>query len=448
MKHAPHSSWTRRSPWTLIALSAALVVLWGQSALESRPLAPEVPHPSNPAAPTVTVDPSATRKVCQVTGEVDRQTGRRTVNATESNYRFWGTDLGASFQHDGKLVFLFGDTHVAPGLQRAHDRDLVALSDDTDPEDCLSLSIGKEEDGGFRPLNIPTVDGGAFSVPTGGFSANGKMYVYASTDSAPGKPMARTVLAASSNGGRDFERLYDVSTEKFINVAPVTVEPGHVAGLPTAGRGVLLWGSGTYRRSDTHLAYLPADAAEDRSQMRYFAGTDPVTGTPQWSHAEADAKPLLQQACVGELSVAWNPYLNRWTMLYNCEDGQGGARARSRILVRTAEQPWGPWSEPQALFDAERDGGYCAFMHTGPGVHLVAGGGAPCPAVGDPHNLQTAGDPYAPYVIAPFTRGVPGSHSDIYFLMSTWNPYTVVLMKATLRLDGRPAVHTAQWQPG
>ncbi|HSV29115.1 MAG TPA: hypothetical protein VLL76_06135, partial [Candidatus Omnitrophota bacterium] len=93
------------------------------------------------ALPAGAAEPVVERasKICQVTGEVDRSTGQPTVNATESRFGFWGTDLGASFQHDGKTVFLFGDTHPVKGLERARDRDLVAVSDDREPEDCLSL---------------------------------------------------------------------------------------------------------------------------------------------------------------------------------------------------------------------------------------------------------------------------------------------------------------------
>ncbi|MBC7908579.1 MAG: DUF4185 domain-containing protein [Rhodospirillaceae bacterium] len=359
----------------------------------------------------VTVDHTATAKICQVTGEVDRSTGQPTVNATERKFRFWGTDLGASFEHDGKTVYLFGDTHAAPGLERKRDRDMVALSTDTNPEDCLKLDVVTDADGGYRPLSVAGVDGGEFSVPTGGFSANGAMYVVATTDKTATSPMGRSVLAKSSNGGRDFQPQYDLSTNHFITVAPVPANDG---------KTILLFGSGTYRTSDVHLAVLPQDRADDLTTLRYFAGTD-ANGAPKWSDKEADSAPLLNQSCVGELSVAWNADLNKWVMLYNC-----GA-PKSQILVRTADQAWGPWSAPQVLFDASADKGFRQFMHDPDGA---------CPKpLSDPHSPQTAGDPYAPYMIAKFARGVAGSHSDIYFLMSTWNPYNVVLMKARLQVE-------------
>jgi hypothetical protein len=53
---------------------------------------------------------SGTRKVIQLTGDMDRETRHITPNQTGKNFGIYGTDLGVSFLHDGKLYFLFGDT--------------------------------------------------------------------------------------------------------------------------------------------------------------------------------------------------------------------------------------------------------------------------------------------------------------------------------------------------
>jgi hypothetical protein len=59
--------------------------------------------------------PSSVRKVCQLTGERDRERGTLAFNQTETNFGFFGTDLGSSFEHGGRLWFLFGDTWPGPG---------------------------------------------------------------------------------------------------------------------------------------------------------------------------------------------------------------------------------------------------------------------------------------------------------------------------------------------
>src|SRR4051794_38655187 len=51
-----------------------------------------------------------TRKVAQLTGDIDRETGNKTLNQTVKRFEIYGTDLGISFIYNGKLYFHFGDT--------------------------------------------------------------------------------------------------------------------------------------------------------------------------------------------------------------------------------------------------------------------------------------------------------------------------------------------------
>jgi hypothetical protein len=89
---------------------------------------------------------------------------------------------------------------------------------------------------------------------------------------------------------------------------------------------------------------------------------------------------------VGELSVAWSAYLEQWVMMYLDE-------RLSAIVVRTADQLTGPWSDIQLVATAR-----------------------------DHPQL------YAPFII-PFDSGEP----EIFFTMSRWDSYNVFLMH--LRLD-------------
>ena len=41
---------------------------------------------------------------------------------------------------------------------------------------------------------------------------------------------------------------------------------------------------------------------------------------------------------------------------------------------------------------------------------------------------------YAPYVVERFTK-VENSELHLYYCLSTWNPYVVVLMKSRFRID-------------
>ena len=52
-----------------------------------------------------------TRRVVQLIGDIDRETGQITINQTGKHFGIYGTDLGISFIHNGRLYFLFGDTN-------------------------------------------------------------------------------------------------------------------------------------------------------------------------------------------------------------------------------------------------------------------------------------------------------------------------------------------------
>ena len=96
------------------------------------------------------------------------------------------------------------------------------------------------------------------------------------------------------------------------------------------------------------------------------------------------------------------------------------------INLRTAESPWGPWSDAQVVFRPWEDGGYCHFIHTN-WEH------SKCDEVHNPGRENEWGGEYAPYQFEHFAIGNEQS-TTIYFTMSTWNPYEVVLMKAGLKL--------------
>ena len=213
----------------------------------------------------------------------------------------------------------------------------------------------------------------------------------------------------SADGGQSFRKAADASTGKFINLSAAI-----------SGSSLLLFGTDIhYRFSNPYLARTDlSQAAQIPNSLSYFSGLDSNTGAPTWSPSEATAAPLLDGACLGELSVTWNPFLQQWLMLYNCGNP-------AQILLRSSPQPWGPWSSPQVVFDPTANGGFCHFMHqTLP---------AACDHVSDPGRENRLGDAYAPYVISRYTRGdAAAGTSTLYFVMSTWNPYNTVVMKVDL----------------
>lgn len=354
-------------------------------------------------------------KISQVIGEHDRERNVPADNRTESRYGLYGTDLGASFEHEGRMVFLFGDTWAVDGKyteDRPVDGDAIAWSNDKDPDDGLTLDFVTASDGKYKAVQIPGVSLKGFEVPNGGFSLDGYMYGIYTTDakvSPTDTVMGRSVLARSKDA-KDWSLVYSLSRNKFINVAPWVVDAAKHPGLPVkTGKAVLFWASGTeYRRSNPHLACIPASEITNHQAIQYWNGG-------RWSHSESEAKPLFEDPTIGELSVAWCDPLKKWIMLYNTGNPRG-------IVFRVAEKPWGPWTDSKVLFDAQT--GYGKFMHISYKDKRVDN-------VQDPWRPDEYGGEYGPYMIPRFFKKIPNG-ARIYFLMSTWNPYTVVLMRADL----------------
>ncbi len=361
-------------------------------------------------------------KIAQLVGDLDRERGAPTANLTETRYRLIATDLGVAFRHNGRTFVLFGDSQrrSAQGLP-VPSGDPIAFTTDANPDDGLDLTFVADASGVYQPVRVPGVSLGAFEVPMEGTSWDGKMYLYLTTDHSEQVVMGRSVVAVSEDDGRSFRYLYDLSRQHFINVSAVEVNAADWPGLPTSGAALMLFGSGSYRASDVRLACQPTDAIASGQGIRYLTGLG-GDGQPLWSEREADAIALFHEPCVGELSVTYNRFLRRWVMLYNCELNPNGVR------LRTAVQPWGPWSEAQFLYDPWDDGGYCHYIHASWQTRN-------CDAVHDPGHEDVWGGVYGPYQFEDLATGSDGE-TVIYFTLSTWNPYTVVLMRAALR---RPA---------
>ena len=93
--------------------------------------------------------------------------------------------------------------------------------------------------------------------------------------------------------------------------------------------------------------------------------------------------------------------------------------------MRTADYPWGPWSLPTIIFHPWEDNALGSYMH-------VSWEYAVMDSVHDPGREYEWGIEYGSYQYGMFATG-DSATTTIYFNMSTWNPYTVVLMKTILQ---------------
>jgi Domain of unknown function (DUF4185) len=135
--------------------------------------------------------------------------------------------------------------------------------------------------------------------------------------------------------------------------------------------------------------------------------------------------PIVRNGTIGDVSVTWCEPLGLWLMTHDSRPPQ-----TQGIVFAYSRTPWGPWSDPQLIF-GPRDG-LGKFIHNPRGQppdNLIG------PVIGraqmDP--AGTHGGAYAPYVVERWTK-VRGNELTIYYVLSTWNPYVVVLMRSSFRI--------------
>jgi hypothetical protein len=330
-----------------------------------------------------------------------------TLSQTATRYGIEGTDLGNSLEHGGRVYFLFGDT--VGRLRRA--LDTIATTDVADPESGVRLDFLKSGSD-YLTIQPRGVSMGAFEVPVAGISLGGKMYVVVSTNHSEDGSTDRSVLTKFTPPA-SFQPLRTISQlpEGHFVKTSLHMEPGTIAGLPPGGPFIFVWGTGAYRKSDAYLAIVPAAQFERGKGTRYLAGLD-AGSSPIWSEKESDAKAIVQNGTMGDLSVTWCKELGLWLMTYDSREP-----APRGILFSYSRTPWGPWSEPQIIFNAARDGALGKFIHN---PQAVPNDGLAGPVIGKGQaNPQAVhGGAYAPYVIERWTK-VQGSDLRIYYVLST-----------------------------
>lgn len=410
--------------------------------------------------PDILLVPGSVQKVCQVTGDTDLEFHQPTMSLTQTRYGLVRADHGYSFEHDGRLFFLFGDTHPTnkfngkPNSQtdpprQEYDNDAIGYVSDSSSGPCFRLDFITDSIGAYKnpvvlnSLGQPAIRLRTNESPISGISDDGRMYVIFGTDNptdtaSPPEPLgypARTVVGVSEDDGNTFHFLYNLSREpgaKFINTAIARGQDGYLYFWGTQGDTL-------YRKSAVFLARKPVGTMSDSTGFEYLHSVS-ADGSPIFMSDEADAEPLFHDSLpgpggvmqvadgMGELGVDWNPYVQRWIMLYNClNDTPKNPRG---IYMRFAERPWGPWSAPQTIFNPLRDGGYCFFIHRA----VTPQNPLPCDSLAGPDRMTDAGGDYGPYFISRLTTGdVATGTSTFYFTMDTWNPYTQVIMKASIQ---------------
>ncbi|GAB3127156.1 DUF4185 domain-containing protein [Glaciibacter psychrotolerans] len=327
--------------------------------------------------------------------EIAQLTGPGAINDTAS-VAVAGTDLGSMINVGDRTYFLFGDTFGerdpdSIGGQGGFWRSNVAAwTTDDDPSDGIIFDGWVEDEVGLAAAlsegdhDANGAGGEVTKIPSYGFAIGDTLYVSYMSVRFWGEPGAwdanRSALIVSRDDGQTWTPVEGVEwpgDSNFVQVATLPVTEGGTD-------YIYFWSIPSGRFGGVQLMRVPATekAVERQVSYSYFAGTDGET--PKWSTNIADAEAVVE-GTIGELSVIWSTYLDRWIMSYS---DAGSA------YVREGVTPWGPWGEP---------------------IELVSGDDYP--------------GLYSPYLNP---RYVSDDGRTIFFTLSLWGPYNVFWFSADL----------------
>lgn len=279
--------------------------------------------------------------------------GLNSLNQTDTRWNVAGTDLGHMFHMGDTLYMVFGDTFgqgfvPPPGAGPAPDwrSNVMAVITDREPVDGLTFDrMIVSSPGNAKELISPRRDEGEYTIiPTNGIAVTPRMFLHYMSvrewGTAGKWTLTHSGLASSDDGGQNWSRLpwSWPGDSNFGQVAFVR-----------DGSLVYLFGIPGGRFGPVKLARVSELLMTNKDAYRYYAGS-----SLGWVEDPAQAVEVVP-APVGELSVMWNNYLQRWIMTYI---------HNANIVIREAPALTGPWSAPMVLVPASQYPGlYAPYMH-------------------------------------------------------------------------------------
>ena len=395
---------------------------------------------------TTTFRTTSYRLTCKLI--TNRSQDDETDNRTHSRFNLRGTDLGIPVAHGADLYFFFGDSagrtiwplgpESLPDAVGYSGVGLTATSADPSTlcKDLKFLTVpGKADFAGAamtppagRSINefihnpsgprgknmFPNLPGD-FEVPSGAFSYGGSIYVFYTIINHDPFEMRGAYLAkwgSPSTGGQPNYKILHHIDQRFDDKGPMRGDFVNIAPL-VHGEYLYLYGTGKYRKSSVSLARKKLVDLEKEGGYQRF---DQATKT--WIAANLPGSPVITTPAGGELSVAYYPEIKKFMTL----DSEGGI-----IMARFADAPEGPWSSPVNVVSTVEPTfatKHCCFDALKP-----TDDNAPC--VGEQILHCSKAGLYGTYLL-PRIKTNPDGSFDIAFVASTWDPYSVVLMSATL----------------
>jgi Domain of unknown function (DUF4185) len=391
------------------------------------------PIPPRPAFPT------PGQQLSPSTNFVDWVTGNFLPNNTSQRFAVWGTDVGTMWDNgipddpttpinEHQVLIAVGDTFSGANMTGAWRANTLFRSSDTNLADGMSIPDGQWFNGnmfGGAPLSSPTtarqiilqnelpaglatgvtlIPTAGISLPTPGTQFGATQYLSFMSVKQWGSPgqwaTNYSAIAYSTDNGENWK------------IAPSSVRLNSpYSGNDNFQQAALVMGSDGYvysygtpngRQGAAYVSrVLPQDILNVSKYQYYNKGTAGwFWSTPAgwYTNAPSQATPVFGQdggACgvanagntVSEMSVQYNKQLNKYVVLYGDQF--------NNIVIRTSDTPQGTWSTATTILTQQNGGIYAPMMQ-------------------------------------PWSPSTMGTGTDLYWNLSLWSEYNVMLMHTDL----------------
>jgi hypothetical protein len=384
--------------------------------------------------------PGIGQQLSPSTNFVDWVTGNYPLNNTQHWYGVTGTDIGVMWdngmvddpttpQNEHQVLMAFGDTFGIRGYPGDHWRpNILFRSADATLDDGITLADPEwftGNDFGGSPLTWVPKDApyqyharqiifpeglpaGITLIPTAGISVPTQGTEYGVTQYI--SFMSVTRWGAPGNWTTNYSAIaYSEDNGEVWKVAPQTVRYNQSwtgnqnfqqSALVRPGDGyVYVYGTPNGRQGAAYVSRVLEKDILDLTKYEYYGKQSSMAQTLGWiKNKPSAATPVIggqKGACgvaskgntVSEMSVQYNQSLKKYVVLY-------GDQSNS-IVMRTSDTPQGTWSEAKVLMGQQNGGIYAPMMH-----------------------------PWSPSTL--------GTGSDLYWNLSLWSEYNVMLMRTDL----------------
>ncbi|KKF02862.1 DUF4185 domain-containing protein [Mycolicibacterium obuense] len=359
---------------------------------------------------------------------------------TVDRFSVWGTDVGTMWDNgmvdnpatpnynEHQVLIAVGDTFSGPNMTGRHIFNTLFRSSDTDLSDGITIPNGEWFTGNYfggapldgpvnaRPIINPQkwLPSSVTMIPTAGVSVNVPVtkdtpfgtiqyvsYMSVSKWGSAGKWTTNySAIGYSTDNGENFT--IDPNSIRYNSFLSGNKNFQQSAFVKGDDGYIYVYGTPNGRQGAAYLSRVAPENILDPSKYEYYKaaskswlGSSPagwVKGNPSAATAIIGksggflgfTKPGYT---VSEMSVQYNEYLGKYIVLYGDQN--------NNIVMRTADTPEGVWSDATVLMTQQPGGIYAPMLH-----------------------------PWSPSTL--------GTGSDLYFNLSLWSSYNVMLMHTDL----------------